>query len=298
MSTIAVTGATGQIGSALVHHLLKAGHRVVAISRPSAKLDALKTAGADVRPVDVATDATGLTAALRDADAAFLLVPPNVAHPDVLTFADGVSANFEQAIKAAGIRRVVQLSSLGADRESGTGPIVYLHRLEKRLEGIANLDLLVLRPTYFFENLYSSIGMIKGMGINGGAQEATAKIPMIATADIAAYAAQRLNALDWHGTEVQELLGDRDYSMQEATQLLGQAIGKPELPYVQFPYADAEQGMIGAGLSPSMAGLYIEMAQSVNESALFRNVPRDARATTPTSLEDWAAQAYAPVFKG
>ncbi len=298
MSTIAVTGATGHIGSALVHHLLKAGHRVVAISRPSERLDALKAAGADTQPVDVSTDVAGLTEALRGADAAFLMIPPHVAHPDFLAYADGIAANLEQAVRASGIQRAVQLSSLGGDRPAGTGPILTAHRLENRLKGIEGLNLLILRPTYFLENHLSSIGMIKGMGINGGPQQADAAIPMIATADIAAYAAKRLNAADWTGTAVQELLGSREYTLQEATQIIGKAVGRPELPYIQFPYADAEQGMIGAGLSPSMAGLYVEMARGVNEQGLFRNVPRDAESTTPTSLESWVEQSFVPAFNG
>jgi uncharacterized protein YbjT (DUF2867 family) len=298
MSTIAVTGATGNIGSALVHHLLQAGHRVVAISRPSAKLDALKSAGADVHPVDITTDAAGLAAALKGTDAAFLLIPPRLDAPDFLAYADGVAANLEAAVRASGVSRVVQLSSLGGDLPTGTGPIITVHHLENRLKGISGLDLLILRPTYFFENLYASIGLIKGMGINGGAQAAGAAIPMIATADIAAYAAKRLDALDFSGTEVQTLLGARDYTMAEATQILGTTIGRPELPYIQFPYADAEQGMVGAGLSPSMASLYVEMARNVNEAGLFRDVDRAAHITTSTPLETWAAQAFAPAFNG
>lgn len=296
MSTIAITGATGLIGSALVHQLLSAGHRVVAVSRPSERLDQLRSVGADVHGVDFASDGAGLADALRSANAAFLMLPPNPTHPDFLAYADGVAATLERAVRESGIRRVVQLSSLGAERTSGTGPIVGLHRLENRLKGINDLDLLILRPTYFMENLYSSVEMIKEMGINGGPEAPDAAVPMIASADIVAYAARRLTALDWHGTEIQELLGPRDYTMAEATAALGKAIGRPELPYVQFPYEQAEQEIIGAGLSPSMAGLYVEMARNVNEHGLFRNVPRDARSTTPTRLEDWAQQAYAPTF--
>ncbi len=291
-------GATGHVGSALVHHLLQAGHRVVAVSRASEKLDQLRAAGADVRAVDVTQDATGLTDALRGVDAAFLMLPPNGQHPDFMAYADDVVANLEQAVRASGLRKAVQLSSLGGERESGTGPIVGLHRLENRLKSISGLDLLILRPTYFMENLYSSIGMIKGMGINGGPQMPEKAIPMIATQDIAIYAAKRLGALDWQGTQVQTLLGPRDYSMQDATRALGGAIGRPELPYVQFPYDQAEQGMIGAGLSASMAGMYVEMTRNVNETGLFQNEPRDAQTNTPTTLEDWAARDFASAFNG
>ena len=298
MSTIAVTGATGNVGSALVHQLLQAGHRVVAVSRPSARLDALKAAGADTHAVDVATDTAGLTAALKGADAAFLMIPPNITHPDVPAYYDQVIDTLTEAVRASGIKKVVQLSSLGADRPAGTGPIVSAHQLENRLSALHGVDVLALRPTYFMENLYGSIGMIKGMGINGGPMRADVAIPMIATQDIAAYAAQRLDALDFSGHETQPLLGTRDYTMAEATAVIGGAIARPALPYVPFPSADAEQGMIGAGLSPSMAGLYVEMTRSVNEDGLFHNEPRDARTNTPTSLETWVAQAYAPAFQG
>ncbi len=298
MSTIAITGATGHIGSALVHHLLKSGHQVRAISRASERLDALAAAGAETHVVDVTTDAAGLTNALRGTDAAFLMIPPNLAHPDVMAYYDQVIDTLDEAVRASGVKKVVQLSSLGSDRPTGTGPIVSTYNLENRLRAIDGIDVLVLRPSYFMENLYASIGMIKGMGINGGAMRPDVAIPMIATEDIAAAAAERLDQLDFAGHEVQTLLGTRDYTMAEATQVIGQAIGKPELPYVPFPYADAEQGMVGAGLSPDMARLYLEMTRSVNEDGLFHNEPRDARTDTPTSLETWVSRAYAPAFGG
>lgn len=298
MSTIVITGATGNIGTALVHHLLERGHHVIAVSRASDKLNRLQAAGAEIHPVDITTDVAGLTTALRGADAAFLMIPPRFDAADFLAYGDGVGANLEQAVRASGIKKVVQLSSLGGERPSGTGPIVTVHRLEERLNAIDGVDVLALRPTYFFENFFGSIGLIKGMGINGSAQKPEARIPMIATRDIAAYAAKRLHALDFSGKSAQELLGPREYSMAEATSILGTAIGKPELPYVPFPYPDAEQGMIGAGLSPSIAGLYVEMSRAVNEHGLFINVPRNAETTTPTTLEDWAGQAFAPAFQG
>ncbi len=296
MSLITVTGATGNIGHALVHHLVQRGHTVRAVSRPSTRLDALQAAGAEIHALDVTTDVAGLTAALRGADAAFLMIPPNLAAADFLAYGDQVGAVLEQATRESGIRKVVQLSSLGGDRPTGTGPIISVHRLENRLRGIVGLDVLVLRPSYFMENLFSSIGLIKGMGINGGAMRADMAIPIIATQDIAAAAVDRLDKLDFHGHEVQTLLGPRDYTMADATQVLAQAIGKPGLPYVTFPYADAQQGMVGAGLSPDLAGLYIEMTKSVNEGALFIDEPRDASTDTPTTLETWAQTAFAPAF--
>jgi hypothetical protein len=51
----------------------------------------------------------------------------------------------------------------------GNGPVAGLYRFEQLVNGLADVDVLHLRPGYFMENQYASIGMIKGMGINGGA---------------------------------------------------------------------------------------------------------------------------------
>jgi hypothetical protein len=66
-------------------------------------------------------------------------------------------------------------------------------------------------------------------------------VPMIATRDIADVASQALKARNWQGGGVRELLGQRDLSSSEATR-----IGKPDLQYVQFSYADEAQAA-GAG---------------------------------------------------
>ena len=88
---------------------------------------------------------------------------------------------------------------------------------------------------------------------------------MIATRDIAAFAARALAARDWTGFEVQELLGPRDLSFAEATRILGAAIGKPDLAYVQFPYADYSAALQQAGLSKSVADLYAEMEKAFDD---------------------------------
>ena len=86
---ITVLGATGNIGTALVHHLLQQGHQVTAVARPSAHLDALAQVGATTKAGD-AHDAVFLTEPLRGADATFLMIPPNVTAPDVLAHIDQV----------------------------------------------------------------------------------------------------------------------------------------------------------------------------------------------------------------
>ena len=292
---ITVLGATGNIGTALVHRLLALGHHVTAVARPSARLDALQQAGATAQAGD-AHDAAFLTDALRGADAAFLMIPPNVTAPDVLGHMQQVGEATVQAVRAAGLRQAVHLSSIGADQPAGTGPVVGLYHQEARLNAIEGLAVAHLRPAYFMENLLAGVGMIQHMGITGGAMRPDLQFPMVATKDIATKAAELLDGGALQGHSVHYLLGPRNYSQQEATAALGQAIGRPDLPYVPFSYEDAHKGMLGAGLSESMAGLYDEMTRNMNEKKVMVNEARTPASTTPTTLEEFAQTVFAPAF--
>ena len=293
---ITVLGATGNIGTALVHTLLQQGHHVTAVARPSARLDALAQAGATTQAGD-AHDAAFLTEALRGADAAFLMIPPNVTAPDVLAHMNQIGEATARAVRAAGLKTAVHLSSIGADLPAGTGPVVGLHRQEARLNAIDGLTVAHLRPAYFMENLLANVGMVQHMGITGSAMRPELQFPMVATRDIATKAAELLAADALDNQSVHYLLGPRNYSQQEATAAIGQAIGRPELPYVPFGYDDAKKGMMGAGLSESMAGLYDEMTRNMNEEKVMVTAPRDAASTTPTTLAEFAQNVFAPAFR-
>jgi uncharacterized protein YbjT (DUF2867 family) len=292
---IVVTGATGNIGSRLVHHLLERGHRVTAIGRSADKLQPLQTAGATTQTGDLA-DTAFLTEALRTADAAFLMIPPNMQAPDFMAYQAQVGESIAQAVRAAGLKQAVHLSSIGADLPAGTGPVVGLHHQEARLNAIEGLHVVHLRPAYFMENLLANLPLIQHMGITGSAMRPDLSFPMIATQDIAARAAEAFDA-DLPNHSAHLLLGPRNYTMTEAIRAIGEAIGKPELPYVPFSYEDAKKGMLQGGLSESMANLYEEMTRNMNEEKVMVQEPRTPQNTTPTTLEEFAQQVFAPIYQ-
>ncbi len=297
LKNLVVLGATGNIGTALVHNLLNMGHRVTAVARASARLDALAQAGALAAAGDL-HDAAFLTGVLRDADAAFLMIPPNPTAPDVLAYMQQVGETIAQAVRASGLKQAVHLSSTGADLPAGTGPVVGMHHQEARLNAIEGLTVAHLRPAYFMENLLANVGMVQHMGITGSAMRPDLQFPMVATKDIAAKAAELLDAGQFENQSVYYLLGPRNYSQQEATAAIAQAIGRPGLPYVPFSYEDAKKGMMQAGLSESMANLYDEMTRSMNEGKAMVHEQRTAASTTPTTLDEFAQTVFAPAFKG
>ena len=111
-------------------------------------------------------------------------------------------------------------------------------------------------------------------------------------------AAALLTADGFDNHSVHYLPGPRNYSMTDARAVIADAIGRPDLPYVPFSYDDAKQGMMQAGLSESTAGLYDEMTRSLNEEKIMVNEIRTAENTTPTTLETFVGEVFAPVFKG
>jgi uncharacterized protein YbjT (DUF2867 family) len=291
--TVTVLGATGKTGGTVAARLLAAGTKVKAIGRSADKLAALQKRGAQTIAADV-DDAAALTEALRGSDAAYLMIPGDYTKPDLLGQYGRAAEAIERAVRAAGVRRAVFLSSLGGERTAGTGPIAGLHGAEERLRSIGGLALLILRAGYFYENSYGTLGLIKHQGINGSAIEPGIPMPSIAAADIGNVAAEALLKSDFSGVVVRELTGPRDLTMAEVTGLLGKAIGKPDLSYVRFPDEGYVAGLEGAGFAPDAARLFLEMATAFNKG-LVGTQPGTEKVRTATSFEAFAdgyAQAY------
>ena len=291
-----ITGATGNTGSVVAHKLLDAGQKVRVVGRSKEKLQPFAARGAEEFVADV-TDANAMTDAFAGAKAVYSMLPPE--YPgDLRAGQDKAAAALATAIEKAGVKHVVNLSSVGADKTEGTGPIVGLHRFEKRLNAIAGLNVLHLRPGYFFENTLMMIPVIKQMGMLAGAYDPSVAIPMIATRDIGARAADELLRLGFTGSSTRELQGPRNYSYNEVAKLLGAAIGKPGLGYMQVPFMMVDQALVGMGVPASTAKLLNEMTRSLNNGQIVMLEPRSAENTTPTTLDQWAADVFAPAFHG
>lgn len=289
---IAVMGATGHTGAKVVDLLQAAGHSVRALGRSADKLARLERAGARVFAGDIC-DAGFLAEAFHGAAAAYTLLPTDRRASDYAARQREEGEAIAHALDRGGVRRVVFLSCLGAERSEGTGLIAGLHAQEERLKQRDGIDLMLLRPVSFFENFHDALPVIRQLGVHADCAAAQLAIPMIATRDIAECAAQALAATDWHGVIVRELLGPRDLSHDEAARLLGQRIGRPDLAYVQLPAAEMAQALVQAGWSESFAGLYVEMVRAFNEGRVQPRDGRHAGNTTTTRFEDFVEELAA-----
>jgi uncharacterized protein YbjT (DUF2867 family) len=292
-----ITGATGNTGSIVAETLLANGGKVRVVGRDAKRLERFTQKGADAFVADV-TDAGAMAKAFSGAKAAYAMVPPSISSPDVRAYQERVNDALLSAIEKTGVKHVVVLSSVGADKPEKTGPVVGLHNLEEKLKGVAGLNALYLRAGYFMENILPQVGVIQVLGSVAGPLRSDLPLPMIATRDIGTVAAEALLKLDFEGKRPRELHGARDVTYEEVAKIIGAAIGKPSLAYKQLPAEQLKPALTKMGMSSNMADLLLEMTDALNSGHMKALEPRSPMNTTPTTLEAFVAEIFVPAYRG
>ena len=294
-----VMGATGNTGRATSGALLAAGEPVRALGRSRARLAPLARAGADTAIADWA-DARALAAAFEGAAALYCMVAVEPSAPDFDARYDAVSAAIAAAIAAAGVPRVVNLSGLGSHLPAAVtrtmGAIDAGRRHEARLDGLAGVDIVHLRPGFFMQNYLRDIPSLMATGTLRGALRADRPLAMVSTDDIGARAAELMRRRDLGAGEALDLLGPADLTPRQAVRALGGAIGTPELAYVQIPIAAFIAELRSAGIGESGARAIAGVYEGYNSGRLVPARARDATSATPTGIDDFA-KTFAQAFR-
>jgi len=263
---ITITGSLGNISKPLTKQLIKAGHQLTIISSNAEKVTAIEALGATAA-IGLVTDVDFLTKAFTGADAVYTMVPPNFGASNYREYVGSIGKNYAEAVAKAGVSRVVNLSSIGAHLNAGTGPIAGNHDVELELNKLSNVAVKHLRAPFFYVNFLSNIDMIRHMGILGANYPATARLIMVHPEDIAAVAAEELQQ-EFTGKSVRYLVSD-DRTLGPIATVLGTAIGKPELPWVEFTDEQALNGMLQNGLPPEIARNFVEMGTAIRSGILW-----------------------------
>ncbi len=288
-----ITGSLGHTSKPIVEGLIKAGHSVTVITSKPANASSIEAMGARAA-IGSVDDADFLKQAFADADAAYLLIPTNWAAADLRIYQNQVVDNYIAAIQTNDIRFAVLLSSVGAHLGQGVGPVDGLYDVEQKLANVLGLNSKFLRPSYFMYNLFGMIGMAKNMGIMGGNFGADPLV-LTHTDDIAEVALHELLTLGFTGHQVRYIASDERTGV-EIAQVLGEAIGKPETPWVVFTDAQNLEGMKGAGMSEEMADSYTTMGKSLREGMMQADFFNNKPVYGKVKLEDFARNEFAPAF--
>ncbi|WP_298156470.1 NAD(P)H-binding protein [Flavobacterium sp.] len=285
-----LTGSIGNISKPLAQQLVAAGHDVTIISSNADRQSDIENLGATAA-IGSVLDAEFLANVFTGADAVYLMVPPNFTVTDWPAYQREVADAFLRAVKTSGINNIVQLSSIGAHVGHSAGPIDEVGNLERKLEAIGGLNVVALRPSYFYTNLYTTIDMIKHAGIIGSNMgDSSAEIILTHPADIADVAAKVLLDLDFKGQNVKYISSDiRTFA--EVAAVIGNAIGKPDLPWVNFTDEQAFEGAKQAGLHETFAEGFTQMGKSFREGLLQTDyLERNEKPQGKVKLEDFAKE--------
>lgn len=228
---IVVTGATGNIGSALVRDLAAAGEKVVAVSRGEKPVDLPE--GVEHRRGDIG-ELDSLGAAVAGADALFLLITG----PQLVT--GPAPAELLETVARAGIRRVVFVSSQGAVTRAGSDGYARTLEFEKALAA-SDLEWTVVRPGGFFSNSFAWIEPVRAERMIAAPFGDTG-LPLVDPADIAAVAAAALRE-DGHDEQVYTLTGPAVITPREQAAALEAALGEP-LRFLELTREQARGNML------------------------------------------------------
>jgi uncharacterized protein YbjT (DUF2867 family) len=186
-----ITGSLGNISKPLTQLLIEKGHDVTVISNDGQKAGKIETLGARAA-IGSVQDANFLKRTFEGADGVYTMVPPNWGVSRYRQYIGEVGNQYLKSISASGVKKVVNLSSIGADLNEGTGSIAGLHDVEDILNTLSGVAVRHLRPGLFFTNFFFDIGTIRKMGIMGGNYGKETKLVMVHPKDIATVAGKEL----------------------------------------------------------------------------------------------------------
>ena len=275
--TYLITGATGDVGSRVVEHLLQRGNRPRVFVRDAEKARSRFGDRVDIFVGDLA-DPVALKAALEGVDELFLVnTGPHIPARD-----EGAA----KAAIAAGVKHLVKLSSMDVERGLAIGAWHERGEAAIRASGIA---FTFLQPTGFMSNLLAWATSIKAEGVvrtsTGDGRRA-----FIHSDDIAAVAAEALMTPGYDGESL-PITGPEALSFAEATAKIGAAIGK-RLTFQPISDEEARQRYSAISESVAETEAHVLLWRAIREGRLAtitNNVER-VLGRKPIALDQWAIE--------
>ena len=284
---IVVTGATGNVGSALIEELAAMGGPARALVHTPEKVATVEREGVEAKVGDFGAPET-LDAVLEGAERAFLLTPPDPRQPEW-------ENNFIEAAERVGVRHIVKQSVLGADPDSPMR-LGQIHGECERLLEESSMAWTFLRPNLFMQTTLTFAEQVAADG-RFYAPLAEAKTSMIDVRDVGAVAAKTLTE-EGHEGKVHELTGPEAISHRDIAQKLSKVLGKP-VEHVEVSFEEARGAMIEMGMPEWLADALFELfeVRQAGYTAGVTNAVGQITGGEPRSYEGFARD-YREAFGG
>jgi uncharacterized protein YbjT (DUF2867 family) len=311
---IIITGSLGNISKPLTEELLHKGHKVTVISSNTNKKHAIEALGANSAIGDL-YDVDFVTTTFTGADAVYCMLPPfDYFDPkiNVMEAAGKLATVYAQAILNSGVKQVIHLSSVGAHTNKGNGLLAFHYLAESILKDLpADVNIIHMRPTGFYNNIYHFKDTIKGKGFIGifltlrylglgalltgkrgviaanyGGNDMT---PWVSPKDIAAAIAEKITTI-FKGRQIQYIVSE-ELKCNEVASIIGAAVGKPWLKWVTMSDKEMLGGLKMFGMTQSTAEGMVEMNAGIHSGLVDEDYHRNKpKVMGKVKLKDFAKE--------
>ena len=218
-----VMGITGRVGGVIGHDLLTAGLPLRAVVQDPVKSSRWATLGSEIAVAENG-DVGALMNAFRNSEAVFVMLPPNADPEPDFSHARHLIDAIRQALATTRPKRVVCLSSIGADCESPS-LLTALRMFETAMVSLS-LPVTFLRPAWLMENFAWDIAPARERGeLPSYLQPVDRTIPMVSTSDVGHFAARAMQE-HFTGERVWEIEGPDRYSPDDIAAALARALAR------------------------------------------------------------------------
>lgn len=279
---ILVTTPTGNTGSLILQQLVEQGQQARIFVRDPQKISA------DIlEKVEVATGSllneSEFTEALQGCDTLYFCVPQSNTQEDVNAYYENFANVASNAIKNAGTRRVVYLSSGGKESNLQAGLVTALHKGEDIINH-SGASVKALRCPVFYESILYQTAPLKEKGMFFLPIDGNYKMPQVAVKDIAKKAVEFLIDKTWTGVEGYAIQGPENISYNDIAIQLSELTGKP-IRFQQVSNDDYTKTLLGQHhTSEAFAVSLTEMLTAIG-NGLYDTEPRTNY--TSTTIKEW-----------
>lgn len=283
---IIVTGSLGHISRPLAIQLVQKGHSVTVVSSNPEKRQAIEALGARA-VIGSVEDAGFLARVFTNADAVYCMMPPrSFQEPDYPAYGRRIGGNYAEAVRRAGVRNVVHLSSWGAELDKGTGFILAAHEAEKAFDALEDISVVHIRPVSFYYNLFSFIPMIKSAGFMAANYGEDDRLVLVAPADIADAI---VSALESPGDRIRYVASDES-TCNEVSRVLGQKTGQPGLTWKKWTNQQMLDGLVAGGVPATVARGFVEIGAASRDGLLRKGYDLHKPVLGKVKLADFATE--------
>ncbi|HHB1426531.1 TPA: NmrA family NAD(P)-binding protein [Serratia odorifera] len=281
-----VMGITGNVGGATARHLLAQGKKVRALVRDREKAVNWENQGVELVDGDW-NDLGSIEQALKGVEGTFVMLPPVWAPSPDYKEAKRVIANYVEALSRVAPPRVVALSSMGANKNTGHGVIMALSLLEQGFRELLS-PVTFVRAGGFFENFLFGLQAAQGGKLPVFYNPTNRKSTMVATNDIGAEFATLLTGPAWSGQRIVEI--GSMVSADEVAEQLGEVLNL-DVKAFAIPRTGWAEALEQFGIPAGHSGPAEDMYDAVNAGWMDLGVEGTEHIAGTTPARDVFAAA-------